>query len=115
MRSSKPSKRDGEERERRRSAASSSTTACVSGRPLRRERDHRAGRRAAVGGLERRGDDVDAQHHPRAAAVRLVVDLAGAQRRRLAVVEETQLELGAEDARDRPLLGEPGDRRAGRG
>ena len=31
---------------------------------------------AAVGRVERGRDDVDAQHHPGAAAVRLVVDLA---------------------------------------
>ena len=74
---------------------------------LGRERDHRVGRLAAVGGLERSGDDVHAQHHPRSAAVRLVVDLSRAQRRRVAVVEEPQLELAAEDARDRALLGEP--------
>ena len=90
------------------SAASSSTTGCVSGRPLRREGDHRAGRLPAVGGLERGGDDVDAQDHARSAAVRLVVDLPRAQRRRVAVVEEPQLELPAEDGRDRPLLGQPG-------
>ncbi len=68
---------------------------------LRRERDHRAGAARAVRAIERRRDDVDAQHHPRAAAVRLVVHLAGAERRRVAVVEEAQLELGAEDVRDR--------------
>jgi hypothetical protein len=32
-------------------------------------------RRAAVGSLECRRDDVDAKHHPCAAAVGLVVDL----------------------------------------
>ena len=66
-------------------------------------------RGAAVRGVERRRDDVDAQHHPGAAAVRLVVDLAGAERRRVAVVEEAQLELAAEHARERLLLGEPGE------
>ena len=89
-------------------AASSSTTACVSGRPFGVSAITGPGALAAVGGLERGGDDVDAQDHPRAAAVRLVVDLAGAERRRVAVVEEAQLELAAEDVRDRPLLGQPG-------
>ena len=68
---------------------------------LRREARRRAGRgSAAVDGLERGRDDVHAQHHPRAAAVRLVVDLPGAQRRVVAVVEEPQLELVAEHGRD---------------
>src|SRR5204862_6285895 len=75
---------------------------------LRRERDHRPRRLAAVYGLQRGGDDVHAEYHPRPAAVRLVVDLPRPQRRRVAVVEETQLELSAEDARERPLLGQPG-------
>ena len=66
------------------------------------------GKAPAVGSIERRGDDVDAQHHPCPAAVRLVVHLSPAERRRVAVVEEAQLELGAEDVRDGHLLGEPG-------
>ena len=61
--------------------------------PLRRERDHAVLRRAAVDGLQRGGDHVDAQHHSRAAAVGLVVHLAGVERRVVAVVEEAQLEL----------------------
>ena len=40
----------------------------------------------------------------------LVVDLAGPERRRVAVAEEAQLELGAEHGSERPLLGEPGER-----
>ena len=76
---------------------------------FRRERDHPLRPRIAVHGLERGRDDVDAQHHAGAAAVGLVVDLAGAERRRLAVVEEPQVELGPEHRADRPLLGEPGE------
>ena len=77
---------------------------------LRRERDHASRGCLAVDGLERRRDDVDPQHHPGAAAVRRVVDLAGTQRRRVAVVEEPELELGAEDGGDRLLLGQPAER-----
>ena len=40
--------------------------------------------------VECRGDDVDAQDHLCPAAVRLVVDLTGTQRSRIAVVEEPQ-------------------------
>ena len=69
----------------------------------------RVGRLVAVDRLERRGDDVDAQHHPGTTAVRRVVDLPGAQRRRVAVVEEPQLELGAENGRERLLLGQPAE------
>ena len=64
----------------------------------------------AVGRVERGRDDVDAQHHARAAAVRLVVHLAGLERRRVAVVEQAELELSAEHGRERALLGEPGER-----
>ena len=45
---------------------------------LRRERDDAMLGYAAVHRIERRGDDVDAQHHAGAAAVRVVVDLARA-------------------------------------
>ncbi len=48
----------------------------------------------AVGGLERRVDDVDAQHHPGTAAVGRVVHLTAAERGRVAVVEDA--ELGAQ-------------------
>src|SRR4029079_551991 len=75
--------------------------------PLRRQRHDPCRAAAAVRGLERRVDDVDAQHHPGTAAVRVVVDLARAQRRRVAVVEEPELELRAENRREGPLLGEP--------
>ena len=65
---------------------------------------------AAVDGVERGRDHVHAQHHPRAAAVGLVVDLAVGERRVVAVVEQAQLELVAEHGSDRPLLREPGER-----
>ena len=77
---------------------------------LRRQGDDALRGLLAVDRVERRRDDVDAQHHPGAAAVRLVVHLAGAERRRVAVVEEPQLELGAEHGRERPLLGHPRER-----
>ena len=51
---------------------------------LRRERYHPRRPLLAVDRLERGRDDVDAEHHARAAAVGLVVDLACAQRRRVA-------------------------------
>ena len=75
--------------------------------PLRRQRNHAVVGQAVVHGFERGRDDVDAQHHPRAATVGLVVDLPCAQRRRVAVAEEPQVELPPEDGRDRALLGEP--------
>ena len=64
----------------------------------------------SVGDVQRRRDDVDPQDHARAAAVRLVVDLAVPERRRVAVVEQAELELGSEHGSERPLLGEPGER-----
>ena len=64
----------------------------------------------SVGGLQRRVDDVDAQHHPGAAAVRRVVHLAGIERRRVAVVEEAQLVPRAERVLHRALRGEPVER-----
>ena len=111
MRSSKPSKRD-ESSVSARLGRELLDERLVELPPLRRQRDHALRGRAAVDGVERGGDDVDAQHHPGAAAVRLVVDLPGAQRRRVAVVEEPQLELGAEHGGERPLLGQPARRRA---
>jgi hypothetical protein len=36
--------------------------------------------------------------------------LAVPERRRVAVVEQPELELGAKDRGERPLLGEPGER-----
>ncbi len=78
--------------------------------PLRREGDQTARWLGTVGRLERRGDDVDAENHPGATAVGRVVDLAGAQRRRVTVVEEPKLELRPEDGGDRLLLGQPAER-----
>ena len=98
MRSSKPSKR-AESSVSRSSPASSSTTAGQRP-PLRRQRDDPVVGHAAVDGVERGRDDVDAQHHAGPAAVRLVVDLTGAQRRGVAVVEEPQIELVAEHGGD---------------
>jgi hypothetical protein len=64
----------------------------------------------SVGRVERGCDNVDAQDHARAAAVRVVVDLALLERRRVPVVEQAQVELRAEDGSERPVLGEPGER-----
>ena len=106
MRSSNPSKRES-------SVSAGSAAKLLHGlrqRPsLWRERDHAPVGRGAVDRVER-GRDVHAQHHPRPAAVRLVVDLAGAEGRRVAVVEEPQLELGAEHGGEGPLLGQPAER-----
>jgi hypothetical protein len=66
--------------------------------------------RTAVGRVERGCDDVDPQHHPRTAAVRVVVDLTALERRRVTVIQQAKLELGAEDGCERALLGEPGER-----
>jgi hypothetical protein len=76
-------------------------------RSLRGERHDAVARDAAVGGVERRGDDVHAQDHPEPAAVRIVIHLARCQRCRIAVVEDTQLELGAEDGCKRAALPNP--------
>ena len=108
MRSSKPSKRA------ERSVSASSPGELVDERlvelsALRREGDHPAAGALAVDGLERGADDVHAQHHSRAAPVRLVVHLAAGERRVVAVVEEAQVEPRAEHGRDRALLGEPGE------
>ena len=72
--------------------------------PAGRERDHAAAlahrdRVLAVAGAQRRLDDVDAEHHPRAAAERRVVDLPRLQRRVRAVVDA--LERGAQRQRVR--------------
>jgi hypothetical protein len=47
---------------------------------------------------------------PCAAAVRVIVDLAVPERRRVTVIEQPELELRAEYRGERPLLGEPGER-----
>ena len=75
---------------------------------LRAQRDDAVLRLLAVRGIERGGDDVDAEHHPGAAAVRRVVDLPARHGRRVAVGVEAQVELLAEHCCDRALLGEPG-------
>ena len=64
-------------------------------------------RNSAVDGVERGRDDVDAQHHPRPAAVRVVVDLAGRERGRVAVVEDPEVELRSEYRRHRTALAHP--------
>ena len=76
---------------------------------LRGERNHPRRAVVAVRGPKRGVDDVDAEHHAGAAAVGIVVHLPRAERRRIAVVEEAQLELGAEHGRERLLLGEPAE------
>ena len=77
---------------------------------LRRQSDHPVSGAVSIGRIERCRDDVDPQHHARAAAVRVVVHLALLEGRRVPVVEQPEVELGAEDSRKRPLLGEPGER-----
>lgn len=64
----------------------------------------------AVGRLQRRVDHVDPQHHPGAAAVRRVVDLAPGQRGRVAVVEQPQLVAFFQRVLDRSLCLQPVER-----
>jgi hypothetical protein len=64
-------------------------------------------RHATVDRIQRGRDHVDAEHHAGAAAVGVVVDLTVAERRRVAVREQSQVELSAEDRRDRTLLRQP--------
>ena len=78
--------------------------------PLGRERDDPVTGRAAVDRLESSRDDVHAQHHSRTTAVRVVVHLARAQGRGVAVVEDAQVELGAEHRSHGTALPEPGER-----
>ena len=63
---------------------------------LRRERNHPVLRNSPVYSIERRRDDIDPEHHPRPASVRVVVHLARAERRRVAVVHDPEIELGSE-------------------
>ena len=77
---------------------------------LRRQSDHPVIGTLSVGRVERRRDDVDPQHHARAAPVRVVVHLTLVERCRVAVAEQAKVELGPEDGRKGPLLGEPGER-----
>ena len=77
---------------------------------LRRERDDAVVRRTAVHSVERGRDDVHPKHHPRPASVRVVVHLSGAQRGRVAVVEDAELELVPEHRRQRTSLANPVER-----
>src|SRR6266511_2294908 len=80
--------------------------------PARRGEQHDAatGEVLSVGGAQRGVDDVDAQNHPRAAPVRSVVDLPGAQWSRVAVVEQPQLAAVPQRVLDVALGGEPLER-----
>jgi len=75
--------------------------------PLRGERHHAVARNSVVDRFECGRDDVDAEHHPRPTAVRVIVDLAGCQWCRVAVVEDAKLELGPENRRERTALAHP--------
>ena len=77
---------------------------------LRRERDDAMAWKLAVHRLQRRGHDVDAQDHPGAAPVRIVVNLSRRERRGIPVVEESEVELAADDRRDWTALADPGER-----
>ncbi len=108
MRSSKPSKR-----------ADSSVRLLLSGKllddrlvelpPLRGKRHDAVLGNAAVDGVQRGRDNVHAKHHARAAAVRLVVDLAALERREVPVVEKPQVKPGPEHRGHRAALGEPSE------
>ena len=74
---------------------------------LRGQRDDPVVGHGAVGRVESSRDDVDPEQHPRAAAVRLVVHLPGTERRRVAVGEQPEVELGTEHRGDGALFGEP--------
>ena len=64
-------------------------------------------RGAAIDRVQRGRDDVHAQNHSRPASVRVVVDLARSEWRRVAVVEDAELELAAEHGRERAALARP--------
>ena len=76
---------------------------------LRRQSNHSLVGHAVVDRIESSRDHVDPQHHARATAVGLVVNLRGAQRRAVAVREEPQIELGPEDGGNRTLFRQPGE------
>ena len=78
--------------------------------PGRREQHDPRHLAVRIGRLQGRVDDVDPQHHAGAAAIGRVVDLAGAERGRLAVVEEAQLVALVERVADRALRPEPVER-----
>ena len=65
---------------------------------------------SVVDRIERGCDDVYAQDHSGPAAVRVVVDLARGERRRVPVVEQAELELVAEHCGERALLRQPRER-----
>jgi len=76
------------------------------------ERDHPPLRRQLdginfVAGAQRRLHDVDAQHHPRPAAERRVVDLAPAQRRVVARVDAVDRRAAGQDVGQAALLKAP--------
>jgi len=75
--------------------------------PLRRQGDDPMLWDSTVERVERGRDDVDPKHHPGPASVRIVVDLAGAERCRVAVVEDPEIELGSEHRSDRAALLQP--------
>jgi hypothetical protein len=77
---------------------------------LRRQSDHPVVGAVSVSRVERRRDDVDPQHHARAAPVGVVVHLPFVERCRVPVAEQAKVELGPEDGSEGPLLGEPGER-----
>ena len=79
-------------------------------RTLRREGYDAMRRNPAVDGVECRCDDVHPQHHSRPAAVRVVVHLARGERRRVAVVEHAEIELGAENSSEWTPLPHPRER-----
>ena len=76
---------------------------------LGRQRDDSRRPALSVDALERGVDDVHPEDHARAAAVRIVVDLPRPERGRVAVVQEPELELAAEDGRERLLLRQPAE------
>ena len=76
---------------------------------LRRKSDDPPAAGVAVHRPERSVHDIDAQHHARAAPVGLVVHLAAAERREVAIVPEAKIELVPEHGRDGPLLRHPGE------
>ena len=106
MRWSKPSKR-AERSVSAGSRASSSTRPWSSGRPAGVSATTRCSGRPAVHRVESGGHHIHAEHHSGPSAVGLVVDLAGAERSRVAVVEDVQLELAPEHGRDGPAFLEP--------
>ena len=78
--------------------------------PRRREQHHPRLLGLAVGGLQRRVDDVDPQHHPRPTPIGRVVDLPRRQRRRVPIVEQPQLVPRGDRVRHRPLRPKPIER-----